>query len=74
MPRLSQIVFPAPRGGHMLRNSWSTHWHAVRAGAGMPDQDFYELKHCAIQWMVDPVEHGGLGLDPPTVATMTAAT
>ena len=22
------------------------------------------------QWMVDPVEDGGLGLDPPTVATM----
>jgi integrase len=70
MPRLSHIVFPAPRGGYMLRSSWSTHWHAVRAGAGMPDQDFYELKHRAIQWMVDPVEDGGLGLDPPTVATM----
>jgi len=70
MPRLSNIVFPAPRGGYMLRSSWSAHWHAVRAGAGMPDQDFYELKHRAIQWMVDPIEDGGLGLDPPTVATM----
>lgn len=70
MPRLSKIVFPAPRGGYMLRSSWSTHWHAVRAGAGMPEQGFYELKHRAIQWMVDPIEDGGLGLDPPTVATM----
>jgi integrase len=70
MPRLNQIVFPAPRGGYMLRSSWSAHWHAVRASAGMPDQDFYELKHRAIQWMVDPIEDGGLGLDPPTVATM----
>jgi integrase len=70
MPRLSKIVFPAPRGGYMLRSSWSAHWHSVRAGAGLPDQDFYELKHRAIQWMVDPVEDGGLGLDPPTVATM----
>jgi integrase len=70
MPRLSQIVFPAPRGGYMLRSTWSGHWHAVRAGAGMPDQEFYELKHRAIQWMVDPVEDGGLGLDPPTVAAM----
>lgn len=70
MPRLSQVVFPAPRGGYMLRSSWSAHWHTVRAGAGMPDLDFYELKHRAIQWMVDPVEDGGLGLDPPTVATM----
>jgi integrase len=70
MPRLGKIVFPAPRGGYMLRSSWSTHWHTIRAGAGMPGQDFYELKHRAIQWMVDPVEDGGLGLDPPTVAAM----
>jgi hypothetical protein len=27
-----------------------------------------ELKHRAIQWMVDPIEDGGLGLDPATVA------
>lgn len=33
-------------------------------------QEFYELKHRAIQWMVDPVEDGGLGLDPATVAEM----
>lgn len=70
MPCLSKVVFPAPRGGYMFRSSWSAHWHAVRAGAGMPDQDFYELKHRAIQWMVDPIEEGGLGLDPATVATM----
>ena len=38
-------------------------WNAIRAAAGMPGQDFYELKHRAIQWMVDPVEDGGLGLD-----------
>jgi len=36
----------------------------------MPGQEFYELKHRAIQWMVDPVEDGGLGLDPATVAEM----
>jgi hypothetical protein len=36
----------------------------------MPDQDFYELKHRAIQWMVDPVSDGSLGLDPATVAEM----
>jgi integrase len=29
---------------------------------------FYELKHRAIQWMVDPIEDGGLGLDPAMVA------
>jgi hypothetical protein len=63
-----EIVFPATRGGYMLRSTWSNLWHSVRASAGMPGQEFYELKHRAIQWMVDPVEDGGLGLDPATVA------
>ncbi len=70
MPRTGKILFPAPRGGYMSRSNWSKHWHSVRASAGMPGQDFYELKHRAIQWMVDPVEDGGLGLDPQTVAQM----
>ncbi len=43
-------------------------WNAIRVAAGMPGQDFYELKHRAIQWMVDPVSDGGLGLDPATAA------
>jgi integrase len=68
--KYGEIVFPAPRGGYMFRSTWHTHWHSVRAAAGMPDQDFYELKHRAIQWMVDPVSDGGLGLDPATVAEM----
>jgi integrase len=70
MPRISKLLFPAPRGGYMSASNWSSHWHAVRASAGMPSLEFYELKHRAIQWMVDPVEDGGLGLDPPTVAQM----
>jgi hypothetical protein len=37
---------------------------------GCPTKDFYELKHRAIQWVVDPVSDGGLGLDPATVAEM----
>jgi integrase len=49
MPRISEIVFPAPLGGYMRRSTWSAHWHTVRASAGMPAQDFYELKHRAIQ-------------------------
>jgi integrase len=68
--KMGEIVYPAPRGGYMLRSTWHTHWHSIRAAAGMPDQDFYELKHRAIQWMVDPVSDGGLGLDPATVAEM----
>ncbi|MGO9833445.1 MAG: hypothetical protein ACLP1X_04450, partial [Polyangiaceae bacterium] len=31
MPKISKILFPAPRGGYMCRSSWSTHWHSVRA-------------------------------------------
>jgi integrase len=71
MPRISpSILLPAPRGGYMSRSNWSKHWHSVRASAGMPGQEFYELKHRAIQWMVDPIEDGGLGLDPPTAAEL----
>ncbi len=68
MPVLSKILFPAPRGGYMSSANWSKHWHSVRASAGMPGQEFYELKHRAIQWMVDPIEDGGLGLDAATAA------
>jgi hypothetical protein len=42
----------------------------VRIAAGMPSLEFYELKHRALQWMVDPVEDGGLGLDAATAAEM----
>jgi integrase len=71
MPRYSDtIMFPAIRGGYMTQSNWTHYWHAVRASAGMPGQEFYELKHRAIQWMIDPVADGGLGLDPQTVATM----
>jgi hypothetical protein len=65
---MGEIVFPASRGGYMFRSTWHTHWHSIRASAGMPGQDFYELKHRAIQWMIDPIEDGGLGLDPATAA------
>jgi integrase len=67
-PEKGELVFPATRGGYMLRSTWSNIWHSVRASAGLPGQEFYELKHRAIQWMVDPIEDRGLGLDPATVA------
>jgi integrase len=69
-PSMGEIVYPAPRGGYMRRSTWSTHWHSVRASAGMPGQDFCELKHRAIQWMIDPIDDDGLGLDFQTVAQM----
>jgi hypothetical protein len=70
MPKLSKILFPAPRGGYMLRANWHKHWHSIRATAGMPEQEFYELKHRAITWFIDPVDEGGLGLDFATAAEM----
>jgi integrase len=71
MPRYSEtILFPTVRGQYMRQPNWSHNWSPVRVAAGIPGQDFYELKHRAIQWMVDPVEDGGLGLDSATVAVM----
>jgi hypothetical protein len=64
MPRYSDTIpFPAIRGGYMTQSNWTHYWHAVRASAGMPSQEFYELKHRAIQWMIDPIDDGGVGLD-----------
>jgi integrase len=72
MPRMSkEIVFPTPRGVYMRRSTWSVHWNAIRVAAGMPGQAFYELRHRAIQWMIDPTHDGGLGLDIQTVAHLT---
>jgi integrase len=72
LPRFSEeIVFPTPRGSYMRRSTWSAHWHSVRAAAQMPGQTFYDLSHRAIQWMIDPVDDGGLGLDIQTAAHMT---
>lgn len=71
MPRLSpEILFPTPRGCYMRRSTWSTHWHAVRAAAQMPGLEFYELRHRALQWMIDPPHDGGLGLDIQTAANI----
>jgi integrase len=69
MPRVSpQILFPTPRGRYMRRSTWSAHWHSVRAAAQMPGLEFYELRHRAIQWMIDPPHDGGLGLDIQSTA------
>jgi hypothetical protein len=54
----------------MRQSNWTHYWHAVRASAGMLGLEFYELKYRAIQWMIDPIDDGGLGLDFQTVAQM----
>jgi hypothetical protein len=64
------ILFPAVRGGYLSLPNWYVHWNAVRIAAGMPNLEFYELKHRALQWMIDPIEDGGLGLDSATAAEM----
>lgn len=51
---MGEIVFPSPQGGYMWRSTWSSWWKAICAAAGMAGQDFYDLKHRAIQWMVNP--------------------
>jgi len=67
-PRLSKRwAFPTPTGKHFKLSNFHTHWNAIRASAGMPGFNFYDLKHRAITWMVTAPPHG-LGLDPPTVA------
>jgi integrase len=67
-PEMGEIVFPSIRGGYIRRSQWSSLWNAIRVAAGMPGLDFYELKHRAIQWMIDPIADGGLGLDSATAA------
>jgi len=74
MPRLSpEILFPTPRSRYMRRSTWSAHWHSVRASAQMPGLEFYELRHRAIQGMIDPPHDGGLGLDIQSAAHMILA-
>jgi integrase len=42
------LVFPNPRGERFWNSSWSYYWHQIRAAAGRPEMDFYELRHyCA---------------------------
>jgi hypothetical protein len=40
----------------------------VRAAAQMSGLEFYEMRHRAIQWMIDPPHDGGLGLDIQSTA------
>lgn len=69
MPKINKdILFPTPHGRYMRRSTWSAHWHSIRAAAQMPGLEFYELRHRAIQWMIDPPNDGGLGLDIQTTA------
>jgi integrase len=46
--RHGTIVFSTPAGKQLWNTSWSYYWHQIRAAAGRPTMDFYELRHyCA---------------------------
>jgi integrase len=50
-----ELVFPNPRGQQFWNGSWGYYWHQIRAAAGRPTMDFYELRHyCATRLL----EHG----------------
>ena len=41
-------IFSNPRGEQFWNGSWGYYWHQIRAAAGRPGMDFYELRHyCA---------------------------
>lgn len=42
------LIFTNPHGDQFWNNTWAYYWHQIRAAAGRPDMDFYELRHyCA---------------------------
>jgi integrase len=44
----TRLIFTNPRGNQFWNSTWSYYWHQIRAAAGRPDMDFYELRHyCA---------------------------
>jgi integrase len=48
-------IFSTPSGRQFWNNSLVYYWHQIRAAAGRPDMDFYELRHyCATRLL----EHG----------------
>jgi integrase len=55
-------VFSNPRGQQLWNTSWGYYWHQVRAAAGRPTMDFYELRHYCATRLLEA------GLDYPDVA------
>lgn len=71
VPKLSdRFVFPAPRGGVFTNANFSSHWKAIKAGAGITrDVRWYDLKHRALTRMVTP-KPDGAGVDVQTAAVI----
>lgn len=62
-----EFLFTGPRGGPLKRSAWDRYWNPVRVAAGLPNLEFYELKHRAITHMCTPPPDG-LGLSPVDAA------
>ena len=70
MPRRAgtEIVFTTPSGRGFTQTSWTYHWHPVRAAAGRPAMDFYELRHFCATHLLER------GLTPSDVAVQLGHT
>jgi integrase len=62
------LVFCTPRGGQFWNATWSYYWHQIRAAAGRPGMDFYELRHYCATRLLEA------GLDYPDVAVQLGHT
>ncbi|GIK77869.1 MAG: hypothetical protein BroJett022_15590 [Actinomycetes bacterium] len=70
MPRRAEspLVFTTTRGTRFTKTTHYHHWRLARLAAGLPEMDFYELRHfCATQLLE-------LGLSPADVAVQLGHT
>lgn len=52
-PNPSGLLFESPRGQMFRQPSHHHRWKVVRAMAGRPGMDFYELRHCAATMLLE---------------------
>lgn len=62
------LIFCAPGGKQFWNSGWGYYWHQIRAAAGRPGMDFYELRHFAATRLIEA------GLDDRDVATQLGHT
>lgn len=63
-----ELLFVSPRGVQLWANTLSWCWRGVRAAAGRPKMDFYELRHFCATHLLE------LGLSPADVAVQLGHT
>lgn len=67
-PHLSGLLFESPRGQMWRQPSHHHRWKVVRAMAGRPAMDFYELRHAAATFLLER------GMTPSDVAVQLGHT